>query len=176
MGRGAGKGGSYHKFSMAWNPANQKDITIVVATRRAPTDQIYQVICNLLDAAGKPIGGTSVASAASPKAHPSIAGAWRFVAGHPKGSVITIQQRPDGTITSIVCKSVFANGDHGVNEATRIAWDDAKTLTYPYTWTEKSTSALRDGEASIVFDSETSSSIGARDSVGNSAREALRKD
>lgn len=169
------KDGFRHKFSMAWNPANQKDITIVVATRRAPTDQMYQVICNLYDAAGKPIGRTAVAPA-SPKAHPSVAGAWRFVAGHPKGSVITIQQRPDGTVTSIICRSVFANGDRGVNKATRIAWDNATTLTYSYTWTEKSTSDLRDGEASIVFDSETSASIGARDAVGNSARDVLRKD
>ncbi len=165
----------YRKVSTLWSPATVKDVTVVVATRGTPTDQVYQILCNLYDAAGKPLR-SDAAAAASPTTHPSISGSWRYVAGRAKGSVLTIQQRPDGTVASIVCRSTFTNGDHGVNEATRIRWENATTLSYSYSWTEKSTPDLRDGEASIVFDSGTSASIDAKEPGRNAARDALRKD
>jgi hypothetical protein len=45
--------GFYHKFSDPWSPATQKEIKIVVATRAATSDQVYQLICNLYDASGR---------------------------------------------------------------------------------------------------------------------------
>lgn len=111
-----------------------------------------------------------------PGAHPNIGGKWRINQGNPRGTVLVISQRPDGTVDSITCKSILANGDRGSWEATSIAWDGKSWLKFSYRWLERSTPNLRDGEASIFFDSESRASIGAKDVVGNTARDILEKE
>ncbi len=121
---------------------------------------------------------TTAVAAAKPKpAFLQIGGTWSVIddTGNCK-STITFQQAADGAIAAMNGSTSCENGRvTGTQAGSDFRWVSAKTLRYNYRFTSKSSSALNDGTAEVVFQSETSGRLNARDNKGNTGTNRIQR-
>jgi hypothetical protein len=122
--------------------------------------------------------GTSATPVATPRpAYPSVQGGWVVIddSGNCR-STLTFQQNSEGMITGFIGKTSCEGGRvTGTQSGSGFTWVDSNTLRYDYRFTSKNSANLNDGSAEIVFQSESTGRLNARDNRGNSGANQIRR-
>ena len=122
--------------------------------------------------------GASATPVETPRpAFPRVHGNWVVIddSGNCR-STISFQQNSEGMITGFIGKTSCEGGRvTGTQAGSSFTWVNSNTLRYDYRFTSKNSASLNDGSAEIVFQSESTGRLNARDNRGNSGSNQIRR-